>query len=144
LPGRNYQKRLFIGGTDIQAAYRPDVDVILSLGENASKWFNDVGLGPDDRCVDKDEGQQGMNASEIADDSMWVVEYLKAGNRVLVHCSAGMNRSATIGCGVLILMEGMTSEAALGQVRQHHPWARPDPFHWIQLRWLAHTKMSRE
>jgi hypothetical protein len=105
MDGRNYQKRLFIGGIDIQAAYRPDVDVILNLGENASKWFNDVGLGPDDRWVDKGEGQQGMNASEIAEESMWVVEYLKAGNRVLVHCSAGMNRSATICCGVLILME---------------------------------------
>ena len=80
-----------------------------------------------------------MRVAEIMAESRWVIERLKAGKRVLVHCAAGMNRSATICCGVLITLEGLTAEDALERVRRHHPWARPDPFHWLNLRWLAYT-----
>jgi protein-tyrosine phosphatase len=83
-----------------------------------------------------------MDVPEIAAEARWVIDRLMAGKRILVHCSAGMNRSATICCGVLILLEGLTAEAALERVRQHHPWARPDPYHWLNLRWLAHTRRS--
>jgi len=71
-----------------------------------------------------------------------VVERLRAGQRVLVHCSAGFNRSATICCAALILLEGLSAEAALERVRQHHPWCRPDPHHWLALRWLAQATRS--
>jgi hypothetical protein len=64
---------------------------------------------------------------------------LRAGQRVLAHCVAGLNRSVTIGCAALILLEGLSAEAALERVREHHPWARPDSHHWLMLRWLAHT-----
>jgi dual specificity phosphatase 12 len=66
-----------------------------------------------------------------------VIEHLKNKQRVLVHCVAGMNRSTTICCAVLILLEGLSAEAALERVREHHPWARPDSHHWLMLRWLA-------
>jgi protein-tyrosine phosphatase len=55
----------------------------------------------------------------------------------LVHCSAGFNRSVTVCCAVLILLEGLSADAALARVREHHPWARPDSQHWLALRWLA-------
>jgi len=35
------------------------------------------------------------------------------------------------------LLEGISAEIALEQVREHHPWARPDAHHWLVLRWLA-------
>jgi len=57
--------------------------------------------------------------------------------RVLVHCSAGFNRSVTVCCAALILLEGISAENALERVREHHPWARPDAHHWLVLRWLA-------
>ena len=144
LDGRNYHQRLFIGGVDLQEDRRPDVQFVLNLGEDASKWVGDEGLHPDDRWVNKGEGVHGMSVAEIIEESGWVVERLSAGKRVLVHCLAGMNRSATICCGVLILLEDLTAEAALERVRQQHPWARPDPFHWINLRWLAHTRNPPE
>jgi len=80
-----------------------------------------------------------MDVAEITDEAQWVIEHLRVGRRVLVHCSAGMNRSATICCAALILIEGISAEAALERVREHHPWARPDPYHWLALRWLAYT-----
>ena len=140
LDGRYLHHRLFIGGVDIQENQRPDVDAVVNLGEEASKWMTDGQLHPDDRWVNKGEGRLGMQTEEIVTEAKWVAGRLQSGKRVLVHCSAGMNRSATVCCGVLILLEGLDAEAALERVRQHHPWARPDPFHWIYLRWLAQIR----
>ena len=64
------------------------------------------------------------------------IKRLEQNQSVLVHCVAGMNRSVTICCAVLMLLEGLTAETALERVRQHHPWARPDSHHWLALRWL--------
>ena len=80
-----------------------------------------------------------MNPGEIKMEAGWIIAHLIAGDQVLVHCQAGMNRSATVCCAVLILLEGITAEAALERVRENHPWSRPDPHHWIALRWIAHT-----
>ena len=83
-----------------------------------------------------------MNVDEIADGAVWVIERLRAGQRVLVHCAVGMNRSATVCCAALIVEEGLSAEAALARVRAHHPWARPDSHHWLALRWLAQERSS--
>jgi protein-tyrosine phosphatase len=80
-----------------------------------------------------------MDVAEIVEQAEWVIERLRAGQRVLVHCLAGLNRSVTVCCAVLILLEGISAETALERVREHHPWARPDTHHWLALRWLAHT-----
>ena len=78
-----------------------------------------------------------MSLEVICEEAQWVIERLSKKQRVLVHCVAGMNRSSTICCAVLILLEGLTAEQALERVREHHPWARPDSRHWLKLRWLA-------
>ena len=137
--GRVYQRRLFIGGVDVQGKVRPDVHAVLNVGEEASRWAASMPSHPADRWQNKGEGSEGMTVPEIAGEARWVIERLQAGRRVLVHCAAGMNRSATICCAVLILLEGLTAEAALERVREHHPWARPDSHHWLALRWLALT-----
>jgi hypothetical protein len=134
---RIFHKRLFIGGVDIQGEQRPDVDVVLNLGEDPSRWTKNSVPHPQDVWRNKGEGSKGMSAAEIAEEAHWVIEHLRTGKRVLVHCSAGMNRSATICCAVLILLEKLSAEDALERVRQHHPWARPDTRHWLALRWLA-------
>lgn len=142
LSARLYHRRLFIGGVDVQGLQRPDVHAVLNLGEEPSRWAAVCPPHPADRWADKGEGSQGMDAAEISEEALWVVERLRAGQRVLVHCSAGMNRSATICCAVLELLEGLSAEAALERVRAHHPWARPDSHHWLQLRWLAHVQRA--
>jgi hypothetical protein len=128
--------KLFIGGLDIQPKYRPQVDAILNLGEEASRWIKRRSLHPNDRTINKGEGSDGMTVTEIRQEAEWVIERLKHNQRVLVHCVAGMNRSTSICCAVLILLERLSAEAALERVREHHPWARPDSHHWLALRWL--------
>jgi protein-tyrosine phosphatase len=76
---------------------------------------------------------QALDDNEV----QWVIDRLRARQRVLVHCSAGFNRSVTVCCAALILLEGISAENALERVREHHPWAYPDAHHWLVLRWLA-------
>jgi len=132
-----FRNRLFIGGLDVQSADRPQVDAVLNLGEEASRWVKGQSRHFNDRTSSKGEGSNGMTIAEIVEEADWVIEHLKNNQRVLVHCVAGMNRSTTICCAVLILLEGLSTEAALERVREHHPWARPDSHHWLMLRWLA-------
>jgi protein-tyrosine phosphatase len=108
----------------------------LNLGEEASKWVKAENSPACDRWANKGEGPEGMKVDEIRHEAEWAVERLKAGERVLIHCVAGMNRSSTICCAVLMLLEGLSAEKALERVREHHPWARPDSNHWLALRWL--------
>ncbi|MBE0698957.1 MAG: dual specificity protein phosphatase family protein [Anaerolineaceae bacterium] len=136
LEGKKISRRLFISGIDIQPRTRPEVSAVLNLGDDPSNWATEV-LPPSDRWAKKGEGRQGMTVEEIIIEAGWVIERLRAGQSVLVHCGAGINRSATIVCAVLILLEGLSAENALQRVREKHPWAYPDSHHWLMLRWLA-------
>lgn len=113
--------RLFVGGLDIQPNERPQVDVVFNVSEEASKWVKDRRTHPRDRWDNKGEGTEGMSLKIIREEAEWVMERLRKNQRVLVHCVAGMNRSSTICCAALILLEGLTAEQALARVREHHP-----------------------
>jgi hypothetical protein len=134
---RVQHRRLFIGGLDTQTQHRPDVSAVLNLADEDSRWVAKEVSHPADRRALKGEGSKGMTVRELAEEADWVIAHLNMGERVLVHCSAGMNRSSSVCCAVLIRLEGLSAEAALERVREHHPWARPDPRHWLTLRWLA-------
>ncbi len=140
LDGRVHHHKLFIGGVDIQPKRRPQVHAILNLGESPSRWVKAGVLHPNDRAENKGEGHQGMSLAEICEEANWVIDHLQKDQSVLVHCAAGMNRSSTICCAVLMLLEGLSAEQALVRVREHHPWAGPDSHHWLQLRWLAKNR----
>lgn len=140
--GRVRHHKLFVGGTDIQPKHRPQVDAVLNLGETPSRWVKAGHLHPSDRAENKGEGHQGMSLEEIQEEANWVIDRLQKNQSVLVHCAAGMNRSSTICCAALMLLEGLSAEAALERVREHHPWARPDSHHWLNLCWLARGNLQ--
>jgi hypothetical protein len=137
IDGKSYSRLLFTGGVDIQPDHRPDVHAVLNLGEQPSAWQRDWQYPSGDRWTTKGEGSKGMSVEEIRQEAEWVIERLHSGRRVLVHCAAGMNRSATICCAVMILLEGLSAEESLARVREKHPWARPDSHHWLALKWLS-------
>jgi len=138
LNGRAFQRQLFVGGMEHQSDQRPAVHAVLNLSEDDNRWP----LTAADRRAEKGEGSQGMDLAEIVAEAQWVIDRLQAGQRVLVHCSAGFNRSVTICCAVLMQLENLSAEEALARVREHHLWARPDSHHWLRLRWLAHTSRA--
>ena len=139
IDSRTCHRSLFIGGLEAQGNERPQVDIVFNVGEKPSNWVKDNLTHPSDRWDNKGEGSDGMSTTVILEEAKWVADCLRKNQRVLVHCVAGMNRSSTICCAALILLEGLTAEQALERVREHHPWARPDSGHWLKLRWLART-----
>jgi protein-tyrosine phosphatase len=46
-----------------------------------------------------------MAVAEIREEANWIIERLEQNQSVLVHCVAGMNRSTTVCCAVLMLLE---------------------------------------
>ena len=134
---RTLKNRLFIGGLHQQRSVRPSVDAVLNLCGIENAWVAADGMYPDDRYAHKGEGILGMGVADLLAEASWVAERLRAGKRVLVHCFAGYNRSATVCCGALMLLEGMTAAQALDRVRESHPTAWPDPYHWFALRWIG-------
>src|SRR6266498_651474 len=100
--GKVHHQKLFIGGLDIQSKHRPQVHAVLNLGEESSRWVKEKTLHPNDRATNKGEGSDGMTVTEIREEAEWVIERLKRNQSILVHCVAGMNRSTTICCAVLI------------------------------------------
>jgi hypothetical protein len=133
LGGRRYRNRLFIGGMHHQTDRRPQVDHVLNLCELPNAWTIGAWMHPADRHACKGEMALGMTLAELRAEAEWVVERLTAGERVLVHCFAGANRSATVCCAALMLLEGLTAEQALARVREHHPGCCPDPYYWFLL-----------
>lgn len=131
--------RLFIGGLHHQREVRPAVDAVLNLCGVENLWLGWQEPHPADRLICKGEGAAGMTPEDVLAEAEWVVERLRAGQRVLVHCFAGFNRSSTICCAALMLLEGISAEQALARVREHHPMAWPDPYHWFILRGLTQS-----
>jgi hypothetical protein len=134
---RLYRHRLFIGGLRHQSEERPQVDHVLNLCERENPWCAAQGAHPHDRFTTKGELVYGMSDTDLLAEAAWVVERLREGRRVLVHCWGGINRSASVCCAALVLLEGITPEEALARVREHHVEAAPDPYHWFALRRLA-------
>lgn len=142
LDGKPSERCLFVGGLEEQHTQRPNVDVVLNLSEKPSLWATVDVTHAADRWSVKGEGEAGMGLSDILDEAQWVAERLRNEQSVLVHCSAGFNRSVTICCAVLIILEGLKAQAALTRIREHHPWARPDGHHWLQLQGLAYQNSN--
>lgn len=136
LGGRRFRHRLFIGGIRHQTQQRPQVDYVLNLCEVRNAWALDTDAHPGDRHVCKGEMAVGMSLDELRAEAEWVAERLSAGKKVLVHCYAGVNRSSTVCCAALMLLEHLTAEAALARVREYHPGCWPDPYYWFLLRQL--------
>ncbi|HEX6819172.1 MAG TPA: dual specificity protein phosphatase [Ktedonobacterales bacterium] len=136
LLGRTLDSRLFIGGMPHQHIDRPDVDMVVNLSGVENPWALLFGRHPDDHFAAKQEMRLGMTSADLAAEARAVVEELRAGKRVLVHCAAGINRSSSLCCASLMLLEGLGPPAALARVRRAHPEAHPDPYHWFALQQL--------
>jgi protein-tyrosine phosphatase len=53
------------------------------------------------------------------------LEWLGAGERVYVHCRAGMQRSATVAVAIVMLRDGLELSDALDSIRGRKPSAKP-------------------
>jgi protein-tyrosine phosphatase len=63
----------------------------------------------------------------------WIDSKRKDGHNVLVHCHAGVSRSATIVVAYLMRFKGWTAIEALSYVRLRRERAKPNASFWNQL-----------
>lgn len=70
--------------------------------------------------------------SLLVDGIRFIHRNVRRGNRVYVHCFAGMSRSVFLVCCYLMLTEGITFDEAVGRVRDIRPIANPHPGLWNQ------------
>ncbi len=100
---------------------------MLNLCELDNPWVMHAGRHLNDRFACKGEMAIGMDMSDLLAEGRWVAERLRAGQRVLVHCYAGVNRSSTVCCAALMLMEGIPAEEALAECAKIIPTVGPIP-----------------
>jgi protein-tyrosine phosphatase len=67
------------------------------------------------------------------DAAEWIEARRKENLNVLVHCHAGVSRSATIVIAYLMVHKGWTPLEALTHVRNRRDRARPNPNFWDHL-----------
>lgn len=126
--------RLYLGPSRVELGDldHPDLEGIVNLCELDDLWP----LGADDRRWPRGEGMFGYTWERLDDDARDIADLIRAGKRVLIHCMAGVNRSPTLTCAVLMHVEGISADAALRRVQRFHPPAHPEDRHWLALRQL--------
>ncbi|KAG8200649.1 hypothetical protein JTE90_022271 [Oedothorax gibbosus] len=73
--------------------------------------------------------------------AQFIDDALKAGGKVLVHCQAGISRSATLVCSFLMLKRGFTAQEAVKAVRKNRAIIPNDGF--LQQLCDLNDKLSR-
>jgi protein-tyrosine phosphatase len=66
-----------------------------------------------------------LQAQHIERAATTVLDWLDAGERVYVHCRAGMQRSAVVATAIVALHEQLDPLEALRRVRERNPQANP-------------------
>ncbi|HEU0292948.1 MAG TPA: dual specificity protein phosphatase [Anaerolineales bacterium] len=63
----------------------------------------------------------------------FICQHKQKGNRILVACGAGINRSSTFSAAALKEEEGLTLFEAFKEVKRHHPESMPHEPVWDSL-----------
>jgi atypical dual specificity phosphatase len=87
-----------------------------------------------------DEHQHLVNQVVLAEQWMRAELDKQPSARILVHCKAGVSRSASLVIAYLIMEHGYTYDAALAEVRERREIANPNPSFEEQLRSMEHVQ----
>jgi protein-tyrosine phosphatase len=96
----------------------------------------------EDRVPVVDYGNLPPGAIELAAEQ--VADWLRAGDRVYVHCRAGWQRSAVVAAAGLALRDGIDPEEALARIKRRKPSSDPLPHQLQDLRRWWRMRLIRE
>lgn len=133
-----------VGDDLLMGAYPQDADDVAALKKaGVTAVFNLVQDVEYERQGGRDACASALADAGIAEQRVEVVDYgnllpghieraartvlgwLQEGERVYVHCRAGMQRSAVVSAAIIALHEGLEPLAALDRVRARNPRANP-------------------
>ena len=81
-------------------------------------------LAPGIRIAVEDDGRDrsiDTMTAQLPGVVAWIDEQLRAGKRVVVHCLAGREQSATVVCAFLMTAVGMTLDEAVAYLKTKKP-----------------------
>jgi rhodanese-related sulfurtransferase len=131
VPDRHQAERLVAGG----------IDCVVDLRSEApsERCWPDATLQRQVPLVD-----HGAPApDELREAAQAVVDLMRQGREVLVHCRAGIERAPTVACAALVLM-GWPLQDAHRRVIEARPDAAPTPGQLAALRELAAQQAAPE
>lgn len=123
--------RLFMGGT----ADEDTVDKSRDLNEGAATdeydavatlyaWARPAGSGTQELRYGFMDGDLDLETvREVVNAAIWVHEHWTAGEKVLVRCQAGLNRSGLV-VALVLMFDGLPAEEAINLLRERRSrWA---------------------
>ncbi len=133
-----------VGDDLLMGAYPQDADDVAALAEaGVTAVFNLVQDVEYEQAGGRDACAAALAQAGIGEQRVEVVDYgnllpehielavatvlawLEEGERVYVHCRAGMQRSATVAAAIVALHEDVEPLEALKRVRERNPRANP-------------------
>ena len=115
------QDETFLRGQHIDVVFNCTKDLPFSTIQPIVQYR----IPLDDNLEEIEIRNAGLWSSEIA---LKIMTHYKKGDRILVHCFAGRQRSAASVAMFLILLKGMTTDQAITYIRQKRPVAfMPSP-----------------
>jgi atypical dual specificity phosphatase len=133
-----------VGENLLMGAYPQDAGDVAALSEaGVTAVFNLVQDVEYERPGGREACSTALSEAGIDEERVEVIDYgnllpghieiavetalawLQEGERVYVHCRAGMQRSATVAAAIVALHEGVEPLEALDRVRRRNPRANP-------------------
>lgn len=122
-PAKKVAPCLWIGSRkdseDAAFMRRHDIRMIVNCSNDIPLRFPDI---KSYRVpVDDSPDSAGTMAKHLPITSLLIDDVTRYGHNVLVHCYAGMNRSATVAAAYLMFNEGLGPDAAMGRIKRCKP-----------------------
>ena len=118
----------------VRGSTRPQVNAILTMAAELPLHKQFMGLQHflDYKYIPMDDSPSQDLLSNLPEALDFIQTQLEQGHTVLVHCAAGISRSASVVIAYL-MSHGMSLEQAYGYVKSRRPIVQPNPGFMQQL-----------
>jgi len=117
--------------SDLPSTFVPRVVAFVVGMQCPDSFLQDILIGMHISVVD-DEGENLL--SHFPDAFDFIHGAIEGGGRVLVHCAAGVSRSASVVISYLMKLKHIRAAEAIDMVKQVRPFINPNPGFLRQLK----------
>ena len=123
-PAKRVAPNVFVGSRrdaeDRDFMRRNDIRLIVNCSRDIPMFF-DRDIKSYRVPVDDDPSDAPIIARYLPIAALMINDVTRYGHNVLVHCHAGMNRSATVAAGYLMMTDGLSADQAVARIKRCKP-----------------------